>query len=377
MTTLTPTDIRSDDTTDEAPAAEARSADDFAERVFASLLGAFEIQAIYLGSKLGWYERLAAAGPLGSAELAESTDSDERYAREWLEQQVATGYLYCEDPAAPAAERRFGISPAVAEVLTDADSLAFMEPFARFNVGLGKHIDELVGAYRSGAGVSWAELGEDPREAQAAANRPLFMGPLGSEYLPEIADAHRALLDGGRVADIGCGFGWSSVGIAEAYPSSTVDGFDIDGPSIEAARRIAAERGLGARVSFHQEDGVEAGRGSDYDLVTAFECIHDMGDPVGVLSTMRQLAGSDGAVIVMDERVGERFAGPADEVEQLFYGFSLMCCLADGLSHDHSVGTGTVMRPATLEAYALEAGFASVEVLDLAHDFFRFYRLHQ
>ena len=107
----------------------------------------------------------------------------------------------------------------------------------------------------------------------------------------------------------------------------------------------------------------------------AFECIHDLPDPVGVLAAMRRLAGDAGAVVVMDERVAETFTAPGDDVERLMYGYSLMCCLADGMAHQPSAGTGTVMRPSTLRRYAVEAGFADVEILDIANDFFRFYRL--
>ena len=352
-----------------------KTADDVAERIFNSLLGAFEIQAIYLGHKLGWYEALATAEELTSAELAARTGSAERYAREWLEQQTATGYVTCADPAAPVSERKFAIDAATAEALTDAESLAFVAPFARFSVGLGKGIDDLAEAYRNGGGVSWEGLGEDPREAQAAANRPLFLKLLGQEFLPAVPDIHEVLTAGGRVADVGCGFGWSSVGIAEAYENATVHGYDIDLPSIESARQIAEERGLSNRVEFLAGDAAETDAAGTYDLVVAFECIHDLPDPVSVLDSMRRLARPGGSVIVMDEKVGEAFSGPADEVEQMYYGFSLMCCLADGMAHEHSVGTGTVMRPNTFEGYALDAGFSAVDVLPIEHDFFRFYRL--
>jgi 2-polyprenyl-3-methyl-5-hydroxy-6-metoxy-1,4-benzoquinol methylase len=184
-----------------------------------------------------------------------------------------------------------------------------------------------------------------------------------------------ALRRGGRVADVGCGFGWSSIGIALAYPDATVDGFDVDEPSVQAARRNAAEAGVADRVRFTVADvAAVAGTGA-YDVVTAFECIHDLADPVSVLAAMRRLARPEGTVLVMDERVAERFTAPGDEVERLMYGYSLACCLADGLSERPSVATGTVMRPATLRRYAREAGFADVEVLDVDDDFFRFYRL--
>jgi 2-polyprenyl-3-methyl-5-hydroxy-6-metoxy-1,4-benzoquinol methylase len=207
----------------------------------------------------------------------------------------------------------------------------------------------------------------------------LFLGPLGQEYLPSIPDVDSALRAGGRVADVGCGLGWSAIGIALAYPDATVDGYDVDGPSIEAARRNAREAGVDDRVRFHAVDAAATNAdtvdGERYDAVFAFECIHDLADPVGVLAAMRRLAGDGGAVVVMDERVAETFTAPGDEVERLMYGYSLTCCLADGMAHQPSAGTGTVMRPSTLRRYAVEAGFAEVEILDIANDFFRFYRL--
>jgi SAM-dependent methyltransferase len=263
-------------------------------------------------------------------------------------------------------------------VLADELSPNHVLPLARFVGGLGKHLDAMVAAYRGGHGISWADLGDDPREAQGAANRPMFLGALGSEYLPLVPDVHAALQAGGRVADIGCGLGWSAIGIARAYPRASVDGFDVDAPSVDAARRNAAEAGVDNRVRFFHADAAQAGTVAGpepYDLVIACECIHDLSDPVSVLAAMRALAGDRGTVVVMDERVAEEFTAPGDEVERLMYGWSITCCLADGLSQPGGVGTGTVMRPATLEAYARDAGFAGLEVLPIEDDFFRFYRL--
>ncbi len=354
---------------------EQFTAEAYAERLFNAVLAAQEVQAAYLGDRLGWYRALAAGEPLTSAELAERTGTAERYAREWLEHQAVCGVLVVEDQSKPACERRFSLPPGHAEVLTDELSPNHVLPFARFVVGLGKHLDAMLSAYRGGHGVSWAELGDDPREAQGAANRPMFLGALGSEYLPQVPDVHAALQAGGRVADIGCGLGWSSIGIARAYPETSVDGLDLDAPSVEAASRNAAEAGVGDRVRFSVADAGAVAEREPYDLVIACECIHDLSDPVSVLATMRALAGDRGAVVVMDERVAEKFTAPGDEVERLMYGFSITCCLADGLSAPGGVGTGTVMRPSTLEAYARDAGFAGIEVLPIEDDFFRFYRL--
>lgn len=348
----------------------------FADRIFGAALGALEVQAVYLGDRLGWYQALATHGPLTAPELAKHTGCAERYAREWLEHQAVSGYLTVENPDAAATARRYQLPAAHAEVLTDADSLRYLAPLARFVAGAGRHLDALREAYRTGGGVSWARLGADLREAQGAMNRPLFLHQLGQEYLPAIPDLHARLgRDGARVADIGCGLGWSAIGIARTYPGVRVDGFDLDAPSIEAARRNAAEAGVADRVHFVVADAGQARPGRPYDAVFAFECLHDMPDPVGVLAAMRRLAGSEGVVIVMDERTEDRFTAPGSEAERLLYGYSLICCLPDGMSQQPSAATGTVMRAETLGDYAARAGFSRTETLPLEHDLFRFYRL--
>jgi SAM-dependent methyltransferase len=346
--------------------------DALVERLFGAVLATLDLQAVYLGDRLGYYRALAGAGGLTAAELAARTATAERYTREWLEQQAVTGILTADD-ATDATLRRFTLPGGHVEPLTAVLSPNHVVPLARLLVGAGKQMDALAEAYRTGGGVSWAEHGVDAREAQAAANRPMFLGALGREYLPAIPDVDAVLRAGGRVADIGCGMGWSSIGIALAYPDARVDGYDVDVPSIEAARRNAAESGVGDRVRFHVADAATVD--ARYDVVFAFECIHDLPDPVAVLGAMRALAGDHGTVVVMDERVAETFTAPGDEVERLMYGYSLICCLADGMAHQPSAATGTVMRPATLRDYAVRAGFGGIEILDVADDFFRFYRL--
>jgi SAM-dependent methyltransferase len=349
------------------------TAAEFGERLFGAVLGAQLVQATYLGDRLGYYAVLADGAALTSAEVAARTGCAERYTREWLEHQAVCGVLAVSDVEAAAADRRYRLPAGAAEVLTDVLSPNHVLPLARMIAGLGVHMDALTAAYRSGGGISWAELGTDAREAQAAANRPMFLGALPRDYLPSIPEIKAVLEGGGRVADVGCGYGWSAIGLALAHPEITVDGYDLDAPSIEAARRNAVEAGVADRVHFHLADAADTG--GRYDLVAAYECIHDMPDPASVLAAMRRLAEPDGVVLVMDERVAERFTAPGDEVEQLMYGYSLMCCLPDGLAHPGSVGTGTVMRPDTLRGYAIDAGFGEVDILPVEDDFFRFYRL--
>ena len=346
----------------------------FADKVFTDLLGCLSTFATTVGVSLGWYEALAGAESMTSTELAAATETDERYAREWLEQQTVSGYLRVVDAAAGRTDRRFSITPEAAEILTDRSSLAFMAPFPGLATTLGSSLDGIIDAFRTGAGYGWHEHGDRARCGQAEANRPMFLTLLGEHYLASVPEVDAALRAGGRVADVGCGLGWSSVGIARTYPTAHVDGFDIDAPSVEHARLNAREAGVDDRVRFHTQDVGEL-EAEGYDVALALECIHDMPDPVAVLSAMNRIVKPGGTVIVMDERVGERFTGEPDPVEQMMYGFSLICCLPDGRNAAESVATGTVMRPATLERYAVAAGFEGIEILPLENDFFRFYRL--
>ena len=359
---------RTQDRTEEATGA-------LADRVFASLLGTLDVLTIHIGDQLGLYDLLHRRGPLDVAEVATASGTHPRYAREWLEQQAVAGLVDVLDPTVAADERRYWLSDAHAAVLCDRDSLAYTTPFARMLAAAAMQLPRLLDAYRTGEGVGWGEYGELMRTAQADANRPLFLQVLGSDWLPSVPGLDGVLRDGGRVADIGCGDGWSAIGIARAYPAVTVDGYDVDADSVEAARRYAAAEGLSDRVRFTLVDAASVPTSGDYDLVAAFECIHDLPDPVGVLRSARRMVKPGGSVLVMDERVPEEFTGPGDSVEQLMYGISMLVCLPDGLSHDKSVGTGTVMRPDTLRQYARDAGFTDIEVLPIEHDMFRFYRL--
>jgi len=239
----------------------------------------------------------------------------------------------------------------------------------------------LLDAYRRGGGVSWDQFGDDARESQADMNRPWYEQKLAAA-LAAVPDIHERLArPGARVLDVGCGGGWSTIALARAYPEAVLDGVDIDEPSMSAARRNADEAGVADRVTFRAADAAglrsdEAPAGAPYDVAFAFECVHDMAQPVTVLSAIRAALAPDGVLVVMDEAVAEEFAAPGDEIERLMYGFSLFVCLPDGRSSDPSEGTGTVMRRATLEGYARRAGFSGAEVLPTGEfGFWRFYAL--
>lgn len=342
----------------------------FADRVFASALGAIEIYSIHIGDRLGFYR---AIGPesMTSQDLAAATGVEERYVREWLEQQATYGIL---DVDLTGSEPRFSLPEANRPVLIDETNSFHLAPLARMLTTAGQKMDHLLDAYRSGTGVSWDSFGQAMRESQADMNRPFFENDLATVFAGLGRIHERLSRPGASVADIGCGAGWSTLTLARAYPGATIRGFDIDAPSIEMAIENAATAGLDDRVSFSTADIVNEAVEEGYDVAVAFECIHDMPQPVPVLTAMRQMVGDAGLVIIMDEAVGDSFTGAGDDIEKLMYGFSILVCLPDGLSSQPSAATGTVMRPAALRAYAEQAGFNGFEIVGEA-GFFRFYEL--
>jgi 2-polyprenyl-3-methyl-5-hydroxy-6-metoxy-1,4-benzoquinol methylase len=347
------------------------------ERLLQATSGVFDIFTVQIGNHFGYYRLLAEDGPLTASELARRSATNERYTREWLEQQTVTGILAVENPDADPSARRFRIPAGHIEVLVERDSLNHLAPLAQITVGAVYPFAALLDAFRTGGGVPYRDYGVDMREGQAGMNRAAFLYQLGSEWLPAIPDIHARLQADppARVADIGCGAGWSSIGIARAYPTARVDGFDLDDPSIDLARANARAMGVAGAVNFEVRDAGDPALAGRYDLVTAFECIHDMSQPVAVLRSMGNLAGERGAVLVVDERVGDVFTPTGTDVERMMYGWSVLHCLPVGMADTPSAETGTVMRPDTLRRYAREAGFRTVEVLPIENYFFNFYRL--
>lgn len=357
---------------------ETRQRDAFVERMLAATSGTFDIFTIYIGDRLGYYKALADSGPLTSIELGAATQTYERYVREWLEQQTVAGILEVDDESADAQIRKYRLPAGHAEVLVEHDSLNYLTPLARMVVGAVNPIQSLLNAYKTGSGVPYGKYGKDFREGQAGINRAAFLKELGTVWLPSLADIHARLQvdPPARIADIGCGGGWSSIGMARAYPKVYVDGYDLDEPSVADARMNVQEAGLSDRVKVYLRDAGDPTLKGRYDLVTAFECIHDMSDPVGALRTMLGLVGENGTVVIMDERVEDSFTAKGNEVEWMMYGWSVLHCLPVGKDDHPSAETGTVLRPGTLRRFAEEAGFCEVEILPIENFFFRFYRLN-
>lgn len=348
--------------------------DALAERLRQAEMAALDLYVVYLGERLGLYRALDEGGPTTSTDLAERTGTAERYVREWLEHQAVAGFIHVEDPSAPAGERTYLLPPDHVQVLVERDSLWFSAHKAIDVVRAGRRLPELVDAFRTGGGIP--PLPWEP-EGRADFNRPRYVNLLGRVWLPSIPEVHDRLDADppARVADIACGTGWSSIAMALEYAKITVDGFDLDGDAVEQATRNARASDVGDRVTFRAADAASPGFAGRYDLATIFEALHDMARPVEALRAARSLLSEDGWVLVADELVGEEFALPAGDRERYIYGWSVVTCLPDAMGDPETAATGAVLRPATLRAYALEAGFRDVKVLPIETEYWRFYRL--
>ena len=347
-------------------------------RIFEAGLAFMELLTIYTGDQLGLYRELSERGPATPSQLATRAGINERYAREWLEQQAATGLLEVDDPAKAADDRTFSISDAHAAVLADRESPAYLAYFGGFAPGMAAQAPAVVEAYRTGGGVPWSAYGPGIVEGQGFFNRSWLLGSLGSDYLPSIPDVHARLQADppARVLDAACGVGWAGIAIAKAYPKVTVLGVDPDASSIELARKNAEEHGVADRVQFEVKDAAGIEASGPFDFAIVVEAIHDISRPVEVLDAIRRSLAPDGTLIVTDENVDETFTVPAGMGDRFCYASSVTLCLPNSMAEQPSAAVGAVMRPDTFKRLAGEAGFSKVEVLDqIEHDSQRFYRL--
>lgn len=342
----------------------------FAERIFNDLNAGMSCLNLYLGHRLGLFQALADAGAVTPKELAERTKCSERYLREWLECMTAGGYLDYD-----SASVRFSLTPEHAAVLLNPDNPAYAIGAVAWIPSFASVLPELMEAFRTGGGVPYEAYGRDCLGAQGMANRPMFVNDYVSKWIPAMPDIERRLKDGGRVAEIGCGIGWSSIALARAFPKTHIDAVDPDKPSIEEARRNAKEAGVSERIVFHDTPIEQAPLQNPYDLVTAFECLHDMAYPVKALRRMRELVAPNGAVLIADEAVGDSLEENCNFMGHLIYNFSVLHCLPQAMVFPEAAGTGAVITPSTVRKYAKEAGFTKIDTLPIENPMFRFYRL--
>jgi ubiquinone/menaquinone biosynthesis C-methylase UbiE len=350
----------------------------FSERIVNETNAAFSCLNLYLGHKLNLFKAIseAAGGSVTPTELAEATGFSERYIKEWLECMAVGNYLEYNSKTG-----RFILPDEHAVVLLEKDNLSYVIPFVCYVPSFAGVIDKLIEAFRTGGGVPFEAYGKDTVEAIGVGNRPMFVNWYVQRWMPAMPDIERRLKQrGGLVADIGCGTGWSSIALAQGFPNIVVDAIDIDPTSIEEARRNANRAGISKRVTFYlspiEEFRVKYGAEKKFDLVTAFECIHDMPYPVKALKEMHEMVASDGVVLVADELVSETIEeNKGGILGQLFYNFSVLHCLPQAMVYPDSAATGAVMSTSKMESFAKKAGFSRVDVLSIDNPLWRFYRL--
>jgi 2-polyprenyl-3-methyl-5-hydroxy-6-metoxy-1,4-benzoquinol methylase len=306
---------------------------------------------VVMGDKLGWYRALAGTGGLSPAELAERTGAAERYVREWLNAQAAGGFVEY-DPGSGL----YSLPPEQTVALTDSSSPAYLPGF--FQIALGSVLDSprIVEAARSGAGVGWHEHGHDVHEGCERFFRPGYNAHLIPEWLPGLDGVVEKLERGALVADVGCGHGASTILMAQAFPNSRFVGSDYHGGSIETARRRAEEAGVADRARFQTEPAAAYG-GTGYDLVTMFDCLHDMGDPVGAARHVRSTLKPDGTWMIVEPNAGDRVEDNLNPVGRAYYAFSTLLCTPASLSQEVGLALGAQAGEARIHDVVEAGGF--------------------
>jgi 2-polyprenyl-3-methyl-5-hydroxy-6-metoxy-1,4-benzoquinol methylase len=306
---------------------------------------------VVMGDKLGLYRALAGTGGLTPAELAERTGAAERYVREWLNAQAAGNFVRYDSDSG-----RYWLPPEQAVALTDTDSPAYLPGL--FQTAIGSVIDspEITEKARSGDGFGWHEHVHDVHEGCERFFRPGYNAHLVAEWLPALEGVVEKLERGALVADVGCGHGASTILMAQAYPSSTFVGSDYHEGSIETARERAKEAGVADRVSF-QIAPAAGYAGAEYDLVTMFDCLHDMGDPVGAARHVHSTLKPDGTWMIVEPNAGDRVEDNFNPVGRAFYGFSTLLCTPASLSQEVGLALGAQAGEARIRDVVQTGGF--------------------
>ncbi|MFQ5907258.1 MAG: class I SAM-dependent methyltransferase [Thermoplasmata archaeon] len=354
----------------EKKAGHATTSEDLAERIAQEINGAMSAMTLYIGHRLGLFEALEETGPTTAPGLARRTGLSERYILEWLSALSAGGYLTYDPDSSD-----FSLPQAHREALLDAESPVYALPFVRFPVSIAAALPGVIEAFKTGGGVPYEAYGHEFVGAQGLQSRYTFLHELAEQWIGAMPDVRDRLAAGGRALEVGCGVGWAAIGLAHGFPAATIDAVDPDATSIRAARQNVESEGLSDRIDLHESIIEEAGLEGPYDLVAAFEVLHDLPYPVKGLKRMRELASPGGTVLIVDEAVEDSLEENANFMGHLFYNFSVLHCLPQSMTAPNSAGTGTVLTPTTLNHYAEKAGFSAVDVLPVEHPMFRLYRL--
>jgi SAM-dependent methyltransferase len=336
----------------EAPAAlDPAKLEAFVFRAVDEVGATLNAALVVMGDKLGLYKAMAGAGPLDPAEIARRADVSERYTREWLNAQAAGGFVEY-DPASG----RYTLPPEQAVALTDASSPAYLAGFFQIAVGSVLDSPRITEAARTGEGIGWHDHVHDVHEGCERFFRPGYNANLVSVWLPALDGVVEKLEQGASVADVGCGHGSSTILMAQAYPNSTFVGSDYHEGGIATARERAKEAGVADRVRFEVASAAGYG-GQDYDLVTMFDCLHDMGDPAGAARHVHETLAADGTWLIVEPNAGDRVEDNLNPVGRAYYGFSTLLCTPASLSQEVGLALGAQAGEARIRDVVTSGGF--------------------
>jgi SAM-dependent methyltransferase len=306
---------------------------------------------VVIGEKLGLYKAMADAGAMTPGELALATGTRERYVREWLANQAAGGYIEYD----PATER-YELPVEHAMALAEESSPVYLPGAFRLAVATLKDEPDITEAFRSGRGIGWHEHNSGVYEGVAEFFRPSYEAHITTSWIPSLDGVEAKLRAGARVADVGCGHGTSTFIMARTFPQSSFTGFDNHEPSVHWARRVAAETDLGDHVTFDVASAKDY-PGSDYDLVTTFDCLHDMGDPVGAARHILDTLAPQGVWMIVEPHAADRLEENLNPVARAYYGFSTFLCTPSSLAQEVGLALGAQAGEARIRKVVADAGF--------------------
>jgi len=322
----------------------------FMQKAVGDLGATFHAALVVIGDKLGLYRAMAEAGPVTSSELAKLAGASERYVREWLAANAASGYVNYD------AAGRYSLSAEQSFALAEEGSPAFLPGAFQAAVAAIKAEPKIAEAFRTSCGVGWHE--HDPGLFQGTERffRPGYAANLITSWIPSLDGVEAKLREGARVADVGCGHGASTILMAQAYQRSTFTGFDYHEASIERARKAADEAGVTERVNFEVASAKNY-PGRDYDFIAFFDCLHDMGDPVGAASYVRNTLAPDGALMIVEPYANDRVEENLNPVGRLFYSASTLVCTPASLSQEVGMALGAQAGEARMREVVTKGGF--------------------
>ncbi|MDQ3077279.1 MAG: class I SAM-dependent methyltransferase [Pseudomonadota bacterium] len=335
--------------------ADPQKLEQFMGKMVTDMSAAMSGPLVILGAKLGLYKALAQGGAMNSQQLAERTGVRERYVREWLAAQAASGFVDYEP-----GRQLFSMSPEQQMTLADEDSPAYLA--SAFELIASAYIDEprITEAFKQGKGFGWHEHHDCLFRGTERFFRTSYRASLISDWLPSLDGVVDKLSSGATVADVGCGHGASTILMAEAFPNSQFVGYDYHDASIERAREAAADAGASANISFEVAAGSEL-PDENFDLVACFDCLHDMGDPVGVARRIREVMKPDGTFMIVEPFANDQLEDNLTPVGRMFYSASTMICTPGSLAQDVGLGLGAQAGEARLAQVLSEAGFGRVK----------------